>query len=321
MKPMKIKCSVLELLALSGLSSVLVGAPLTEDFTNGLADWTSTVILDTDDNGGIGNNEASFQVNDENALVLNTTTFNGIDQYAFIRNGAFLDVGEEAQVDITIPLTAERNFGLYVGGTAPVPAVFGDITREDYISCYAAAVNTTLATRGFDGVFEYNNVQSPGAGAETLFIARAGENMFEVGFYLEGERTVFQEREPEAPNAATFVGIYADAREVGIMGAISEFRIVSIPGMIPDIPAPAITITGASMNDLGEFVIDFSGPVNANFAVAKSTTLEDGFIETAATTIPVITSDENGVGQAIVTAEEASDPVEFYRIEEVLAVE
>ena len=61
-------------------------------------------------------------------------------------------------------------------------------------------------------------------------------------------------------------------------------------------------------------MIDFTGPTSETFLVRKSTTLQDGFVDEAATTGSV-TTDANGIGQAIITAAEAADPTEFYRLE------
>ncbi|MEN8773049.1 MAG: PEP-CTERM sorting domain-containing protein [Akkermansiaceae bacterium] len=213
------------------LTGPLSAATLVDDFTSGLGNWTPTVILDA--NGG-GSNTFAFEVNGSDQLEINTSSYEGIEQYAFTYGGAALAVGEEAQVDISgVPISGNRNLGLYVGGTAPTAGV-----RQDYITVYAGG-NNNLATRGFDGTTEYNNPQSSGAGAQTLFIARTDENTFDVGYYIGDERTVFSTRNPGTANTADFVGIYADVREAGTVGAIDSFRIVS------QVPEPSTALLGA----------------------------------------------------------------------------
>lgn len=212
------------------LTGPLSAASLVDDFTSGLGNWTPTVILDA--NGG-GSNTFAFEVNGSDQLEINTSSYDGIEQYAFTYGGAVLAVGEEAQVDINVPISGNRNFGLYVGGTAPAAGV-----RQDYISVYAGT-NNNIATRGFDGTGEYDNPQSGGAGAQTLFIARTAENTFDVGYYIGDERTVFSTRNPGTANTADFVGIYADTRAAGTVGAIDTFRIVS------QVPEPSTALLGA----------------------------------------------------------------------------
>jgi len=185
---------------------------LIDDFSGNLSNWTSTVILDAQNSGS---NTAAFEINDNEQLELVTTSYNGIEQYAFIYDGLSLGEGEEVRLDVAIPAVGNRNLGLYVGGTAPVTGVLGTETRRDYIAVYSGT-NNRIATRGFDGTNEYNNVELIALGASSIFIARTTANRFEVGFYTaEDARIVIATRNPEFANAATFVGLYADAREQG----------------------------------------------------------------------------------------------------------
>ncbi len=126
-------------------SSAASAALLIDDFSDAsLAEYTSTVILDA--NGG-GSNTAAWQ-SPSGTLQLNTTTYEGIEQYAFIRNGLSLGVGGEIQVDL-VHSGASQDLGLYVGGTTPVTG-----TRQDYVAVYARG-NGQVFSRGFDGVAEY----------------------------------------------------------------------------------------------------------------------------------------------------------------------
>lgn len=202
----------LKSLAFCTLVSLMSGAAqgvILDDFSGNLSDFSNVVILD--DNGGAANSSAWAIVGGE--LSLETTAFDGIEQHAFIYNGASLQIGQELRADISsIPITGNRNFGLYVGGTAPTPGI-----RQDYISVYGGT-NANIASRGFDGTSEYNNPQADGSTADMLFIARTGENTFDAGFYDSTGRVVLTTRTPTTPNSADFLGFYADVREAGIIG-------------------------------------------------------------------------------------------------------
>ena len=268
---MNLKNTALSAITITYFGGFLAAEPLVDDFSEGLGNWTTTVILDNADDGDTGNNTASFQINDSNELELNTTALNGIDQYAFIFTGASLAIGEEAQVDMNIPLIGNRNLGLYVGGSAPFPAEFGTDTRENYISVYSASTGQSVATRGFDGVTEYNNLQNNPTTAESLFIAQVAENVFEVGYYADGERFITVTREPNTLNEANFVGVYADARATGIIRGISEFRIITLPFEI------SINLTDfSSGSTIGEGIGNLSISRGDNTSETASFSLVEG---------------------------------------------
>lgn len=246
------------LLVFAGSSAV--EAQLIDDFSSDLSNWTSTRILDAQN---AGTNTAAFAINASGQLELETTSYDGIEQYAFIYGGLSLAVGQEVVLDVPIPLSGDRNLGLYVGGTAPVVGVFDGVadapieTRFDYITCYSGT-NNNIATRGFDGDTEYNNVQAAAGGAPSMFIAQTVANTFEVGFYdVDGVRTVFETRTPEFANAATFVGVYADAREAGIVGTADNFRIQAIPS---DLLLGDVNLDGSvNFLDISAFIAVLSG--------------------------------------------------------------
>ncbi|MDB4257795.1 PEP-CTERM sorting domain-containing protein [bacterium] len=222
-------------LAVGGTSS-LNAAVITDDFSAGLAAWAPTVILD---NNGGGSNTSAFQVNGSNQLELNTTAYDGIEQLAYIRNGAVLNIGEEAQLDMNTPISGNRNIGLYIGGTAPSAGV-----RVDYISVYAGSTGNPASRvfqRGFDGTSEYTNLLAdPTTSSDMVFIARTAANTFETGFYEGGVRTIISTLTPGTANTADFVGLYADVRATGIVSAnIDEFRIVTA------VPEPSTALLGA----------------------------------------------------------------------------
>ena len=234
---------------------------LIDDFSGNLSNWTSTVILDAENSGS---NTAAFEINDNEQLELVTTSYNGIEQYAFIYDGLSLSEGEEVRLDVAIPAVGNRNLGLYVGGTAPVTGVFGTETRRDYIAVYSGT-NNRIATRGFDGANEYNNVELIALGASSIFIARTTASRFEVGFYtVEDDRIVIATRNPEFANAATFVGLYADARAQGTLGTADNFRIQSMdsPSNIPsEGPLGLIDREQTLMNQQGQ-TVDSNGGVH-----------------------------------------------------------
>lgn len=212
------KACVFMLLAVMGAA---VQAVLIDDFSGDLSAYTDTVILDA--NGG-GSNVSAWQIVN-GTLQLSTTTYDGIEQHAFIISGVSLGVGQELQADVIVGATGTQDIGLYVGGTTPQTGI-----RRDYIAMYRRN-NGQLFSRGFDGTTEY-----PLAGnwtnsipIDTLFIARVAQNTFEAGWYYNGVRTVLVTRSPNYANAATVIGFYADVRGVGVVGSLDNLRIVPEP--------------------------------------------------------------------------------------------
>lgn len=214
----------LSLLALLCMMGVAAQAVLIDDFSGDLSAWTGTVILDNA-NSAVQNTSA-WQIT-SGALQLNTTVRDGtsVEQWAMIRNGLSLGVGQELQLDVSHTL-ASQDIGLYVGGTAPTFNV-----RRDYIAIYARHT-AELFTRGFDGTTEYGQVGWIKPAYEKLFIARIDSNVFEVGYYEGGVRNVMVTRTPATANAATVVGIYADVRGVGVLGNADNLTIVPEPATL-----------------------------------------------------------------------------------------
>ncbi|WPJ97270.1 carbohydrate-binding protein [Coraliomargarita algicola] len=193
----------------------------------GSDNWTSTVILDNNDGAA---NTSVWRVNAADQLELVTSNYDDIEQIAFIRDDTTLAVGQEAQLKMDIPNTGNRNLGLYVGGTAPTFDV-----RQDYISIYSSSISDIVMTHGFDGTSVFSSTPfADAAGADTFFIARTAENTFEVGFYVGSTRTVVVTRNPSTANSADYVGIYADVRKNGTLGAINSFRIVPVGWVVDD---------------------------------------------------------------------------------------
>jgi hypothetical protein len=201
-----------------------------EDFSDDLSEWTSTVILD---NNGGASNIAAWQISG-GALQLNTTAFDGIEQYAFIRSDLSLAVGDELRANVIVGATGSQDIGLYVGGTEPQTGV-----RQDYIAMYRRN-NGQLFSRGFDEIAEY---ELAGDWTENipitqLFIARTGENTYEAGWYNGTVRNVLVTRTPAYANDATYVGIYADVRDLGVLGSIDSLELWN-PKWAAHEPSPA----------------------------------------------------------------------------------
>lgn len=187
-----------------------------DDFSGNLAAYDSTVILDV--NGGASNG-AAWQTTG-GALQLATTSYDDIEQYAMIRSGVSLQVGEEIQVDLNHN-GASQDLGLYVGGTAPVDGV-----RADYVSIYGRG-GSQVYSRGFDGTSEFSLVSGNFPGYDSLFIARTATNTYEAGVYDGATRLVLVSRTPGSPNDGDVVGFYADVRNLGVLGALDNFRLLA----------------------------------------------------------------------------------------------
>ncbi|MEM6257212.1 MAG: hypothetical protein AAGI37_02725 [Planctomycetota bacterium] len=83
--------------ACTALISASAHAMLIDDYSStDLSDYTKYVILDV--NGGASNDTELQVVNGEVFAV--TTSYDDIEQLAFIRNGLSLEVGQEVQASI-----------------------------------------------------------------------------------------------------------------------------------------------------------------------------------------------------------------------------
>lgn len=205
--------------ALGAMATTNALGTLIDDFSDAsLAEYTSTVILDA--NGG-GSNVAAWQ-SPSGTLELVTSEYEGIEQYAFIRSGLSLAVGEEVQVDLAHS-GASQDLGLYVGGTTPVTG-----TRQDYVAMYARG-NGQVFSRGFDGGSEYPLAGGGTPAYESLFIARVDTNTYEAGYYEGGVRNILATRTPSFANDADVVGFYADVRAAGTLGGLDNLRVIPEP--------------------------------------------------------------------------------------------
>lgn len=225
MKKTKITVAVLLGLALSSPAALT----LLDDFNSGdLSGYTTTRILDAGGAAGVHNTAAWSSSGGQ--LQLTTTVYDGIEQYAFIRNGLSLKIGQEVQCDLSSK-SGSQDLGLYVGGLIPTTDV-----RRNYVSLYARtgdgrtmsagaydADNSTIATSFF-------GTQGTGNPATKLFIAYTAAGTFETGYYdASGTRIITQIRTGLTYNDASVVGFYADVRAAGTDGFVDNLQIYAEP--------------------------------------------------------------------------------------------
>lgn len=191
-------------------------AQLIDDFSGDLSSYVDTVILDV--NGGAANT-SSWQIVD-GAVELNTTTYDGIQQHAFVRNGLTLPVGQEVQAEIPGLSAGNQDIGLYVGGGTPVPGV-----RKDYVVVYARDAGLVI-TRGFSGTNELSFIGAANPNYDKLFIMRTGTNDYDLGYYVGNTRTVVATRTGLTGNDGSAVGFYADVRGAGVLQSMDNLRLI-----------------------------------------------------------------------------------------------
>ena len=247
MNPLRTLCTLptslmcILVIGVSHFTCAATNAQLIDDFNSGdLSAYTLTRILD--DNGGATNTGVAFEVID-GELALTTTGFDGIEQYALIRDGLTLPVGQELQIDISENRNGgSLDIGLYVGGVAPTvtpatPAGTEASTREEYVSVYYRFTSDNILTRGFGATTEFPADGSSAGNqpdANILFIARTAAGQYEAGYISDDDgRVVIQTRDVPG-NDASFVGFYGDVRATGTVGFVDNLRIVPIGGTMGD---------------------------------------------------------------------------------------
>lgn len=219
------------------LSAALIAstttAALIDDFSGDLSAYTSTVILDA--NGG-GANTTAWQIGGA-GLEYDTSSYDGIEQTAYIYDGLALAVGQEVQAVIDHN-GASQDLGLYVGGTTPAAG-----TREDYVAVYARG-NGEVFSRGFDGTSEYGLSGGGTPAYESLFIARTDVNTYEAGYYEAGVRNVLATRTPSFANEGDVVGFYSDVRAAGVLGSVVSWSVVPEPASIAVLCVGGLAVIG-----------------------------------------------------------------------------
>jgi PEP-CTERM motif len=202
-------------------------ALIIDDFNSGdLSAYTATRILKA---SGSGANVYSWEISG-GALQLNTTAYDGIEQYALTRTDYSLDPGWELIADFSAGYTGTQDIGLYVGAGTPTPDV-----RADYVNIYMRS-NGQLFSRGFNGGTEFPLSGGGTPAATALFIARTGVDTFDLGWYEGGVRNVLTSRTIFSGNpVGNSIGFYADIRNAGIVGNMDNLSLSEID----QIPEPA----------------------------------------------------------------------------------
>lgn len=221
------KLSCLSASFVLAMTAGLAGAApigLIDDFGGTLAAYTPTRILKAT---GAGNNVYQWEIAGD-SLQINTSVYDGIEQFALTRTDVTLGVGEELLADNLGGNLDSQDIGLYVGAGTPTADV-----RADYVNVYARN-NGQVFSRGFDGLTELGlSGGGTPASLESLFVKRLSTDTFELGYYADGGvRSVLATRVISGGNAAgigSSIGFYADVRGAGIRGNLDNLRIVPEP--------------------------------------------------------------------------------------------
>ena len=244
------------------------------DFSN----YTTTVILDAGDIDADqvtaieANTSALTSVGGQ--LAFNTTAFDGIEQIAITLNSATLGIGEELQLTLTdVPASGfladrgDQDFGLYIGANTPVAAAAGATdTRDDFfviqrrdsgndllftVAGGAAGAGTTVSN-GNEGGLPGVDYVGPGGGSfapddpfGTIFVARTGDDDYEVGSYSPDGLTrsllgtiVDANANIGAGFDTPVIGFYADVRAVDSIEFADDLRLSDV-GVFFEIPEPS----------------------------------------------------------------------------------
>lgn len=195
-------------------------AQVIDDFSGDLSAYTATRILKA---SGTGANVYSWEISG-GTLQLNTTSYDGIEQFALTRIDYSLDPGWQLTADFSAAYTGTQDIGLYVGAGTPTPDV-----RADYVDVYMRN-NGQLFSRGFDGTTELGLSGGGTPAATALFIARTGTDTFDLGWYEGGVRNVLVSRTITSGNPiGDSIGFYADIRSAGIVGQMDNLSLSVIP--------------------------------------------------------------------------------------------
>lgn len=221
----RITSSLTLVVLFSGITAP-ASAQLISDFSSSdLSDWTDTRILKAT---GSGDNVYSWEV-DSGGLRINTTDYDGIEQFAFTRTDFSLDVGFELQADFTWGYSGsgDKDIGLYVGAGDPTKDV-----REDFVNIYRRSSGGQLNSRGFNGTSELSLVNLRDITPDTLFIARTAADTFELGYYIGGNRNIVTTRIMDNTDIGTAIGFYADVRGTGVAGRADNLSIIPEPSTL-----------------------------------------------------------------------------------------
>lgn len=211
-----------------GLTGASAAVGLVDDYdTAGLLDYDLYKILDQGD----GTTNISFS-DAAGTIDVTSTGTSGAEQVLFFRNdGISIEQGEQLRLDA--PTTfINRDFGLAIGETPTglADGADGDVrSATDYLFISWRTLGF-LNSRGFNNNGEIGLAQASVTSADSLFIARLGNDDIELGSYSGSVRTVLQTVTPATLDVFDNVGFYADIRGDGdgFAGA-DNLRIEAIP--------------------------------------------------------------------------------------------
>ncbi|MEM1026667.1 MAG: glycosyl hydrolase [Planctomycetota bacterium] len=193
---------------------------LIDDFSGNLNDYTITRLING--NGGFGN-EYTWRIREAGVEVV-TNWHNGDEETALTRDDVTLGVGQELRAAYNHANLSQRDVGLYIGAGTPTLDV-----RRDFLNVFVSA-NGTVSSRGFNG-----NTILPIAGGDAvipdeLFIHRVDTDTFELGYYVNGIRSVITTRDVGNTAIGDAVGFYADIRSGGRRGALDDLTLIQPEG-------------------------------------------------------------------------------------------
>jgi autotransporter-associated beta strand protein len=195
-------------------------APMTtliDDFSTGnLSSYIETRILDQ----GPADN-VSF-VSEGGTLRSVSTGADGAEQTVLLRSDVGLAVGQELQVDADLVQAGSQDLGIVVAATDAPP----ELDRSDYVFVALTNAANKVKIRGFDGATPLDLlVDSSPPVKDSLFIARLDENTFELGYYVDSQRTVMETHTLANAEIGSAIGFYSDQRASGTINGLDNLRI------------------------------------------------------------------------------------------------
>lgn len=201
------------------LMGVMAQAQLIDGFSGDLSAYTATRILKA---SGSGNNVYTWEIGG-GSLQINTSTYDGIEQFALTRTDFPLAVGYELTASYSGLNLNSQDIGLYVGAGTPAAGV-----RADYVDVYVRN-NGQLFSRGFNGTSELSLAGGGTPTVSSLFVARTAANVFELGYYDGTTRNILTTRTMTSTTIGDAIGFYADVRGAGIRGNLDNLTITTVP--------------------------------------------------------------------------------------------
>lgn len=214
---------------------VSISEVMVDDFSSGdLAPYTETRILD------LGSSDNVSFSSSGGLLTVNSDRTDGAEQTVLLRSDIGLDIGQELRVDAKITSTNDRDLGIVVAAT-DMPT---ELTRSDYAMVFLRSSSTQVGSSGFDGTTELRLAQYfSDVDVDTLFIKRLDESTFELGYYIENDRTVMTTRTMSNTATGSAIGFYSDLRSDGTISGLDNLRIYDT--LNPVLAGEQMTIDGS----------------------------------------------------------------------------